>query len=143
MAASSLSVAAAAIGTTSHSLSSTSTDHLSLNLFPCKAIPIKTPPKFRISLISAPPPFLSRSSIHCVSPEFDNAELNQEEVDGAEEDPIEETASDAAEEEDDVAQSTEGGRLYVGNLPFSMTSAQLSEIFAEAGRVVSVEVCLL
>ncbi|KAL8527017.1 hypothetical protein ACS0TY_016035 [Phlomoides rotata] len=142
MAASSLSVA---IGTTSHSFSSTSIDHLSPHLFPCKAIPAKTPPKFRTYLISTPPSSLSRSSIYCAPTVFDNVELNQEEgeevVDGAEEDPIEETVSDGVEEEDDVAQSAaEGGRLYVGNLPFSMTSAQLSDIFAEAGRVVSVEI---
>ncbi|EPS68161.1 hypothetical protein M569_06611, partial [Genlisea aurea] len=35
---------------------------------------------------------------------------------------------------------SEAGRLYVGNLPFSITSAQLSEIFSEAGGVVSVEI---
>ncbi len=29
----------------------------------------------------------------------------------------------------------------MGNLPYSMTSAQLAEVFEEAGRVVSVEVC--
>ncbi|OAY63731.1 RNA-binding protein CP33, chloroplastic [Ananas comosus] len=34
----------------------------------------------------------------------------------------------------------ESGRLYVGNLPFSMTSAQLAEIFGEAGTVDTVEV---
>jgi len=35
------------------------------------------------------------------------------------------------------------GRLYIGNLPYSMTSAQLVEVFEEAGRVLSVEVCHL
>ncbi|URD83061.1 33 kDa ribonucleoprotein [Musa troglodytarum] len=34
----------------------------------------------------------------------------------------------------------EVGRLYVGNLPFTMTSAQLAEIFSEAGTVETVEV---
>ncbi|KAF7851944.1 hypothetical protein BT93_L1655 [Corymbia citriodora subsp. variegata] len=33
-----------------------------------------------------------------------------------------------------------GGRLYVGNLPYSMNSSQLAEVFEEAGRVVNVEV---
>lgn len=37
--------------------------------------------------------------------------------------------------------SSEEGRLYIGNLPYSMTSAQLAEVLVEAGRVVSVEVC--
>lgn len=45
-----------------------------------------------------------------------------------------------AEEENGAPQIADAGRLYVGNLPFSMTSAQLSEIFAEAGCVVSAEV---
>lgn len=45
------------------------------------------------------------------------------------------------EEGQKVSGSGEYGRLYVGNLPYSMTSSQLSEIFQEAGRVVNVEVC--
>lgn len=32
------------------------------------------------------------------------------------------------------------GRLYVGNLPFTMTPAQLAEVFSEAGTVETVEV---
>ncbi|KAI5432450.1 hypothetical protein KIW84_036257 [Lathyrus oleraceus] len=44
------------------------------------------------------------------------------------------------EEEQKVSTSDNAGRLYVGNLPFRMTSAKLSEIFAEVGNVVSVEV---
>nr|XP_027066498.1 33 kDa ribonucleoprotein, chloroplastic-like [Coffea arabica] len=39
-----------------------------------------------------------------------------------------------------VSLSTEGRRLYVGNLPYAMTSSQLADIFAEAGRVASVEI---
>lgn len=35
----------------------------------------------------------------------------------------------------------DAGRLYVGNLPYSMNASQLNGIFAEAGNVVSVEVC--
>jgi nucleolin len=46
------------------------------------------------------------------------------------------------EEEQKVSTSDDAGRLYVGNLPFTMTSSQLAEIFAEAGTVVSVEVIL-
>lgn len=46
------------------------------------------------------------------------------------------------EEEQKVSASDDAGRLYVGNLLFSITSSQLSEIFAEAGTVVSVEVFL-
>ncbi|XP_050229305.2 33 kDa ribonucleoprotein, chloroplastic [Mercurialis annua] len=34
----------------------------------------------------------------------------------------------------------DGGRLYVGNLPYTMTSSELSEVFQEAGRVANVEI---
>lgn len=44
-------------------------------------------------------------------------------------------------EQQKVFGSNEERRLYVGNLPYSMTSAQLAEIFEQAGHVVSVEVC--
>ncbi|KAI3473378.1 hypothetical protein Pfo_030668 [Paulownia fortunei] len=139
MSTSSLSVVAAAIGTSSHSFSSTSIDHLSLYLFPCKANPIKTPSKLKTFLNYSPFSSLSRSSIYCASTAFDSVELNQEEEEDPQSD-VQETVSEVEEEENDVPQSAESGRLYVGNLPFSMTSAQLSEIFAEAGRVVSVEI---
>ncbi|KAL3642731.1 hypothetical protein CASFOL_013546 [Castilleja foliolosa] len=143
MSASSFSVAAAAIGTGSNCFfSSTSIDyHLSLSIFPFKTKPIKNPSKLtnylNYSLFSP----ISCSSIHCASTAFDSVELNEDEV--LEEDPesgAEETVSEVEEEDNDVSQSSDGGRLYVGNLPFTLTSAQLSEIFAEAGRVVSVEI---
>ena len=35
-----------------------------------------------------------------------------------------------------------GRRLYVGNLPYSMTPSNLAEVFSEAGNVTSVEVSL-
>lgn len=69
-------------------------------------------------------------------------------VEVVQEDDEEEVALSAEEEEEIEekeesveSESVEGGRLYVGNLPFSMTSSQLSEIFAEAGTVANVEVC--
>ncbi|KAK6147268.1 hypothetical protein DH2020_018180 [Rehmannia glutinosa] len=144
MSASSLSVAAAVIGTYSHNFSSNSIDHLSLYLFPCKTNPIKTPSKLKTFLNYSSLSSISRSSIYCASTAFESVELNEEE-EKEEEDPesgVQETVSEVEEEEEDgdVAQPAAGGRLYVGNLPFSMTSAQLSEIFAEAGRVVSVEI---
>ncbi|XP_011094245.1 33 kDa ribonucleoprotein, chloroplastic [Sesamum indicum] len=141
MSASSLSVAAAAIGTSSHYLSSTTiNDHLSLHFFPCKANPVKSLSKIRTCLSYSPFSFHSRSSIYCVSSAFDSVELNQEEVEEELESSIQETVTEAEEEENGVSPSAEAGRLYVGNLPFSMTSSQLSEIFAEAGRVASVEI---
>ena len=39
-----------------------------------------------------------------------------------------------------MSDSAEASRLYVGNLPYSMTSSQLGEVFNEAGSVISVEV---
>ncbi|KAK6131590.1 hypothetical protein DH2020_034604 [Rehmannia glutinosa] len=142
MSASSLTMAAAAIGTCSHNFSSNSIDNLSLYLFPCKTNPIKSPSKLKTFLNYSSLSSISRASIYCASTAFESVELNEEEE--KEEDPesgIQETVPEVEEEEDDdVAQPAEGGRLYVGNLPFTMTSAQLSEIFAEAGRVVSVEI---
>lgn len=38
---------------------------------------------------------------------------------------------------------SELGRLYVGNLPYSMNSSQLAQVFEEAGRVINVEVGLV
>lgn len=52
-------------------------------------------------------------------------------------------AEEGEEEEPKALRSSQEGRLYIGNLPYSMTSAQLVEVFEEAGRVVSVEVCHL
>ncbi|CAN1803672.1 RNA-binding protein CP33, chloroplastic [Linum perenne] len=53
--------------------------------------------------------------------------------------------STAETEEEDAnggipAESSDAGRLYVGNLSYTMTSEELTEIFAEAGRVSGVEV---
>ncbi|KAL6133726.1 hypothetical protein ACLB2K_065960 [Fragaria x ananassa] len=57
------------------------------------------------------------------------AELLEEEEEG-EEEPKGEAGSDRSD----------AGRLYVGNLPYSMTSTQLSEIFGEAGTVTYSEI---
>ncbi|KAL2464077.1 33 kDa ribonucleoprotein [Forsythia ovata] len=124
---------------TTISNSSTSLHHFSLtptHFFPVKPKPIKTPNlKSHYNLNS--PPF-SHSLLFCALAAFDSVEITQEIV------PEEEAEQDVVEEDEDdegvESQSAEAGRLYVGNLPFSMTSSQLSEIFAEAGRVVSVEI---
>lgn len=70
-----------------------------------------------------------------------------------EEDPeeaeAEEPLESSSEEEEGEESGDEGrvsgssggnGRLYVGNLPYSMNSSQLAEVFVEAGRVINVEV---
>lgn len=149
MAASSLSVATAALPTSSQSFSSSPIDHFSLNFFPCKPTSIKTPSKLKAVSNCLIPFSFSRSAIYCASTAFDGVDLDQEELVEEEEEEeleVEEPSNGAlgsaseAEEENDAPQFADGGRLYVGNLPFSMTSSQLSEIFAEAGRVVSAEV---
>lgn len=38
------------------------------------------------------------------------------------------------------AESTQSRRLFVGNLPFSLSSSQLAQLFGEAGNVISVEI---
>lgn len=91
-------------------------------------------------LLNSPPfSLVSRSLRICTSAAFDGFEtiqstqLLEEEEEGEE-----------VEENDGAVVSqltTEGRRLYVGNLPYFMTSSQLADVFAEAGRVVSVEVC--
>lgn len=63
-----------------------------------------------------------------------------------EDDEVEFSSEEEIEEDEekeggvDEVKSIEDGRLYVGNLPFSMTPSQLSEIFAEAGKVANVEI---
>nr|GMD83364.1 33 kDa ribonucleoprotein, chloroplastic [Ipomoea batatas] len=65
------------------------------------------------------------------------AEQEEEENGEVEEEEEEEEDGDNGSVE---SPSAEAGRLFVGNLPFSLTSSQLSEIFSEAGRVSKVEV---
>lgn len=76
--------------------------------------------------------------LFCASAAFDSVEITQEET--QEIVPEQEVVEKGEDDEGVESQSAEAGRLYVGNLPFSMTSSQLSEIFAEAGRIVSMEV---
>ncbi|KAK0585980.1 hypothetical protein LWI29_037264 [Acer saccharum] len=52
----------------------------------------------------------------------------------------EEAVTTQEEEEPNVLRSGEEARLYVGNLPYTMTSSQLSEVFGEAGRVLSAQI---
>lgn len=123
------------------SLSPTYIDHVSLYFFPfISHATLKTPLRRTTSLNLSPFSSLSRSSTICAA--FDGVEISQEE------DPeriLRETVlhgnqAENAMEENEALESAEAGRLYVGNLPFTVTPAELSEIFAKAGRVVSVEV---
>lgn len=74
---------------------------------------------------------------------FDDLETEKESQSTEQQDPEAEFSENEEEEEGEqkVFGSNEERRLYVGNLPYSMTSAQLAEIFEQAGHVVSVEVC--
>ncbi|XP_038904039.1 33 kDa ribonucleoprotein, chloroplastic [Benincasa hispida] len=84
--------------------------------------------------------FSSPSHLHSVPPAFDGLEVSDPETEYAE---IQESdAEEETQEEDEqkVSVSREAGKLYIGNLPYAMTSSQLSEVFAEAGHVVSVQV---
>nr|GMD89687.1 33 kDa ribonucleoprotein, chloroplastic [Ipomoea batatas] len=68
------------------------------------------------------------------------AEQEEEETDEVEEEEEEEEEEEDGDNGSVESPSAEAGRLFVGNLPFSLTSSQLSEIFSEAGRVSKVEV---
>ncbi|GLT94816.1 hypothetical protein SLE2022_125370 [Rubroshorea leprosula] len=90
--------------------------------------------------------FSSSSRPSCFSSSFDSVQLAEEEESTEEEEEYPESEgfeeSEQEEEEEQRAPQSgrDKGRLYVGNLPFSMTSSELTEIFGEAGRVVSAEI---
>ncbi|XVF76071.1 hypothetical protein PTKIN_Ptkin13bG0236700 [Pterospermum kingtungense] len=89
---------------------------------------------------------LSPPRLPCFSASFDSFQVTEDEQSTGEKDPDsedleEEEPQEEGAEEDQVSESGgEEGRLYVGNLPYSMTSSELSEIFSEAGRVATVEI---
>ncbi|KAM7278170.1 hypothetical protein ACFE04_005304 [Oxalis oulophora] len=68
-----------------------------------------------------------------------SAALDDLELDNDEDEEITESGSGSGSESESESEEGEG-RVYVGNLPFNMTSSQLSEIFGEAGTVVNVEI---
>ncbi|XP_057738653.1 33 kDa ribonucleoprotein, chloroplastic [Arachis stenosperma] len=74
--------------------------------------------------------------LHPSSAAFDGFEASQEQ----EQEQEETSETPQQQEEQRVSDSNDSGRLYVGNLPYSMTSNELSDLFGEAGTVVSVEV---
>lgn len=114
-------------------------------------IPSKPPKplKLKSQFPKFPPLSLVSSLLHFrrASAAFDGFELKEDTSSAEEhEDPEEAEVHDKQdgqeeEEEPKVSRSIgEAGRLYVGNLPYSMTSSQLAEVFGEAGSVVNVEV---
>ncbi|KAH9615867.1 hypothetical protein KSS87_006093 [Heliosperma pusillum] len=48
--------------------------------------------------------------------------------------------SELDENDEKARNSSDNGRLYVGNLPYSMTSSELSDIFSQAGQIKSVQI---
>ncbi|CAH8388231.1 unnamed protein product [Eruca vesicaria subsp. sativa] len=96
-----------------------------------------TPKPFKL-VANCPNPLLLHSNtrghrIFCAAEEEIPPSSEEEEEDDVEED-----------EEEDGTQTTqasvEEGRLYVGNLPYTITSSELSQLFGEAGNVVDVQI---
>ncbi|TXG58121.1 hypothetical protein EZV62_015950 [Acer yangbiense] len=70
----------------------------------------------------------------------DSYHFTEETQEYPDDDDDEEAVTTQEEEEPNVSRSGEEARLYVGNLPYTMTSSQLSEVFGEAGRVLSAQI---
>lgn len=158
MSAASLSVGfskATAITASSSNPSSSSTDKLS---FSSIHFPFRVTKPINFSKLKphhdfvkfAPFSLFSRCPFICALAAFDGFEtsqtaepLDEEEEETATQDEVQ-GEEEAVEESDgaSVLQSIDARRLYVGNLPYSMTSSQLSDVFSECGRVASVEVSL-
>lgn len=80
---------------------------------------------------------------HCLSASSDSFQLTEDEEDSNEEEYPESEEIDELGQEKEEKQKKKGPqkrRLYVGNLPFSTTTSDLSEIFSEAGGITSVQV---
>ncbi|KAK2400851.1 RNA-binding (RRM/RBD/RNP motifs) family protein [Trifolium repens] len=77
------------------------------------------------------------NSLHCLpSISFHEFLLTQKIIEEDEDEYEEDEEVDEEEDEDEE----QPRRLFVGNLPFSLSSSQLAELFREAGNVVSVEI---
>ncbi|KAI3822684.1 hypothetical protein L1987_10279 [Smallanthus sonchifolius] len=72
------------------------------------------------------------------SPSYE--EIQIEDISESELSEIEEELESDEEEEESEPESPEAGKLYVGNLPYAVTSSELSQIFGEASNVDSVEI---
>lgn len=88
---------------------------------------------------------LSFLPLHRLSPPsatFDGLEVGQDITESRQDEPVAETSEKTEQEEERKVSDydSDAGRLYIGNLPFSITNSQLAELFAEAGTVASVEI---
>jgi len=69
--------------------------------------------------------------------------MGQDITESRQDEPVTETSEKTEQEEErkvSYLNDNDAGRIYVGNLPYSITNSQLAELFGEAGTVVSVEV---
>ncbi|PWA52465.1 nucleotide-binding alpha-beta plait domain-containing protein [Artemisia annua] len=96
------------------------------------------------TLISKPNNFkfypIPKSSPEPYNETEDNPEAELAEIEEEEGETEFESDYDEDEEEEMEAESPEAGKLYVGNLPYAITSAELSQVFGECGAVNSVEI---
>ncbi|XP_021892421.1 33 kDa ribonucleoprotein, chloroplastic-like [Carica papaya] len=111
-----------------------------------KPLRLKTqnPHSFPFSILS------SLSNSRCFSATFDSFQITEDDSQKESEAEEEQEEEEEVEEEEEAEEDEEGenakrsgddvGRLYVGNLPYAMTSSQVAEYFGEAGDVVSVEI---
>ncbi|CAN6586720.1 unnamed protein product [Malus baccata var. baccata] len=122
----------------SHSLPPIPT-HLPPNIKPLK--PLKLKARFHSFPHLSPAPSFRRSLAA-----FDGFEAKEDSESQDEQDPetqLHEKQEEEEEEEEqreEVAKISDAGRLYVGNLPYNLTSTQLAEVFGEAGTVVFSEI---
>ncbi|KFK34485.1 hypothetical protein AALP_AA5G151800 [Arabis alpina] len=76
---------------------------------------------------------IRRHRFFCAADEIQATSEVEEEVE-------EEVEGEDADEKQTAQASVEEGRLYVGNLPYTITSSELSQLFGEAGNVVDVQI---
>ncbi|KAE8692529.1 RNA-binding protein CP33 [Hibiscus syriacus] len=81
---------------------------------------------------------LSLPRLPFFSASFDGVQVTQDDQSTEEQYPEAEMQEEA--EEKVLETGGDEGKLYVGNLLYSMTSSELTEIFSEAGRVAKVEI---
>ncbi|KAE8661231.1 RNA-binding protein CP33 [Hibiscus syriacus] len=93
---------------------------------------------FNLKTQSFNPLPLSLPRLPCFSASFDSVQVTEDGQSTEEQYPETEIQEEA--EEKVLESGGDEGKLYVGNLPYSMTSSELSEIFSEAGRVAKVEI---
>ncbi|KAK8672100.1 hypothetical protein V6N13_110474 [Hibiscus sabdariffa] len=113
-----------------------------IHFLPSKLISKRLKP-FNLKTQCLNPLPLSLQRFPCFSASFDSIQVADDDQSTEEQYP--ETQSQDLEQqeeaEDKVLESAgEEGKLYVGNLPYSITCSELSEIFSEAGGVAKVEI---